>query len=222
MRTYPKSGERQPGLPGAQASGPPRLAYGTGFFIACDLVVTNHHIVEDAAIIHVEIEKTMHRAFVAAKDEANDLAVLKLEKVVPCQPLVLGDFSTVKTGDHVYALGFPPYDSLGRSIRITDGIVSSTVGFRDDPRMFQITAPVQPGNSGGPLFNDRGEVIGITTWKLFFSENIAFAIKVAYLNTLLTSTSLQATGRHKDEQTYSARDTIDRFSKSVLLVESQF
>jgi S1-C subfamily serine protease len=100
-------------------------------------------------------------------------------------------------GDPVFTLGFPHTDLMGKSMKLSDGIVNSLTGYRDDPRTLQISVPVQSGNSGGPLINAQGEVVGIVAAKLAAAEvfrwtgdmpqNVNYAIKTGYLSLLLTA-----------------------------------
>ena len=69
-------------------------------------------------------------------------------------------------GERVFTIGYPVSRILGKNPKYAEGAISSTTGIGDNPKMFQITVPIQPGDSGGPLFNDKGEVIGITTASL--------------------------------------------------------
>jgi len=82
-------------------------------------------------------------------------------------------------------LGYPLRATMGDEIKLTNGIISSKTGFQGDVTSYQISAPVQPGNSGGPLFNDKGELIGVINAKHAGAENASYAIKSSYLMNLL-------------------------------------
>ena len=79
---------------------------------------------------------------------------------------------------------------MGNEIKLTNGIISSTSGFQGDVSMYQISVPLQPGNSGGPLFDDDGNVIGIVTAKHADAENANYAVKVNYLASLISNKNL--------------------------------
>ena len=79
---------------------------------------------------------------------------------------------------------------MGEEVKLTDGIISASSGFKGDESMYQISAPVQPGNSGGPLFNSDGTVIGIVCAKHADAENANYAIKVSYLYSLVNGSDL--------------------------------
>jgi hypothetical protein len=137
-------------------------------------------------------------ATVALKDTNNDIAILKMSQPLVSRKniIVLGDSSSVKTGDRVFTYGFPLVDLLGDAEpRYSEGFINSLSGISNDPRLFQISIPIQPGNSGGPVFNEKGELIGIATssidsvqtQKVFGAtpQNVNFAIKSSYINSLL-------------------------------------
>jgi serine protease Do len=93
-------------------------------------------------------------------------------------------------GEELYTLGFPLGDLLGAGHKVATGVLSSATGIEDDPRLFQISVPTQPGNSGGPVLNERGEVVGILASTLsvdylyrkqgHIPQNVNFAIKSDY------------------------------------------
>jgi S1-C subfamily serine protease len=112
--------------------------------------------------------------------------------------------SAPKVGERVVAIGFPLADFMGSKAKLTSGDVSSLSGIADDPRAFQVSAPIQPGNSGGPLLNSSGQAVGIVTAKLNWlsvakasgaiPEGVAYAVKVAYLRPMLEGITLPAGG----------------------------
>ena len=175
-------------------------ATGTGFlFSSSDYVITSYHVIHGAKSIRVRLlngEKI--DATVALKDTNNDIAILKLSQSPASRQniITLGDSSLVKTGDRVFTYGFPLVDLLGhQEPRYSEGFVNSLSGISNDPRLFQVSIPIQPGNSGGPVFNEKGELIGIATSsidseqtkKVFGAtpQNVNFAIKSSYINSLL-------------------------------------
>jgi S1-C subfamily serine protease len=130
---------------------------------------------------------------VLATDAENDLALLSASESLPIGlPLAEGEAAM---GSTVYTLGYPHPDIMGRNAKLTTGIVNAGTGIRDDPRHYQISVPVQAGNSGGPLLNERGEVVGLVTAKLSASavygatgdlpQNVNYAVKVEFLRQLL-------------------------------------
>ncbi|MCM1311256.1 MAG: serine protease [Bacteroides sp.] len=96
-------------------------------------------------------------------------------------------FITSEVGEDVYVLGYPMTSTMGDEIKLTDGIISSKTGFQGDVSLYQISAPIQPGNSGGPLFDKKGNVIGIVNAKHSEAENVSYAIKSLCLRNLVES-----------------------------------
>jgi S1-C subfamily serine protease len=175
-------------------------ATGTGFmFSSSDYVITSYHVVHGSKSISVRLTNGERiDATIAVKDTNNDIAILKLAKSPTSRQniITLGDSTSVKTGDRVFTYGFPLVDLLGhQEPRYSEGFVNSLSGMSNDPRLFQVSIPIQPGNSGGPVFNEKGELIGIATSsidseqtkKVFGAtpQNVNFAIKSSYINSLL-------------------------------------
>ncbi len=176
------------------------VATGTGFlFSSSDYVITSYHVVHGAKSIKVRLVNGERiDATISLKDTNNDIAILKLSHSPTSRQniIVLGDSSSVKTGDRVFTYGFPLVDLLGAAEpRYSEGFINSLSGISNDPRLFQVSIPIQPGNSGGPVFNEKGELIGIATSsidadktkKVFGSspQNVNFAIKSSYIKSLL-------------------------------------
>ena len=136
------------------------FASGTGVLIDKSHVLTASHVIDDADEISVEFSEGMPRkATVYRKNAEEDWAVLKLDAEFGALPISYA--SEIQLGEKVYTLGFPSASLLGKSIKYTDGSVSALTGMMDDAKTFQISAPIQPGNSGGPIFDEKGRVVGI-------------------------------------------------------------
>ena len=238
-----KTVQAKPTPPVRQATPQPSekklIAGGTGFiFSSRDYIITNWHVVKGAGSIEVKFpDGEVIKAKVLAKDSQNDIAVLKLSQPPSTQipELNFGDSSKVRPGDKVFTIGYPASSILGKNQKITDGIVSSITGVEDDPTMFQITVPIQPGNSGGPLFNESGEVIGITTASLSLNairslgavpQNVNYAIKSSFVNNLLTTipkTLLSNRGIVvvPSKPGNSLADFFERVSNNIVLIEAK-
>ena len=166
---------------------------GTGFALKDNYLVTNYHVIKDAKSIWIQGVNgdfnTKHTASVVATDKFNDLALLKIEGVtvntsdIPYSVKT----STSEVGEDVFVLGYPLTSTMGEEIKLTTGVVSSKTGFQGDVSLYQISAPIQPGNSGGPLFDGNGNVIGIVSAKHKRAENVGYAIKASYLRNLMES-----------------------------------
>ena len=158
------------------------LGFGSGFFVRDNLIATNYHVIEGAARGTAKLVgrfSTYTIEGVTATDKTNDLALLKVT-VSGIKPLPLGNSTDVKIGETVYVAGNPK----GLEGTFSDGIISS----RRDPytkERLQMTAPISPGSSGGPVLNSKGEVIGISFMTLVGGQNLNFAIPSRYLTELL-------------------------------------
>lgn len=140
---------------------------GTGFIVSkAGYVLTNHHVIDGCKEIRAQIPSgAVAVTPVIARDPKNDLALVKL----PSQAVNVATFrdgQTLRQGDSVVAIGFPLHGLLASGVNLTTGAVSALAGVGDDTRFLQITAPVQPGNSGGPLLDLSGNVVGIVVGKL--------------------------------------------------------
>jgi S1-C subfamily serine protease len=174
------------------------LGNGTGFFIdRHGFIATNFHVIAAAKEIEVEFVrnglKEKHIASVIKADKNSDLAILKITSVefLPLDSLPYS-FSTeiVDVGTEVFSLGYPLALSLmGTDIKFTDGKISSRTGFQGSLATYQISVPIQPGNSGGPLFDIDGSIIGLTSAgmnrSMDITENVNYAIKSTYLKNLI-------------------------------------
>ena len=180
-----------------------RGGQGTAWLVSPQHWVTNRHVVGDRKLVKlVGSDGTVVETRVLASDVANDLAVLVADTPPPGLtpiPLAAG---APKVGERVVAIGFPLADLMGSKAKLTSGDISSLSGIADDPRVFQFSAPIQPGSSGGPLLNSSGQAVGIVTSKLDWlpvakssgaiPEGVAYAVKAAYLRPLLEGITLPA------------------------------
>jgi S1-C subfamily serine protease len=182
------------------------VASGTGFLLSrSGLLATNWHVVANANNITVVFPGwgSSATAQLVIRDVANDLAVLRvtdstrLAATCPEPPFQLASASRVKLGERVSTIGYPLTPMLGSNPKFSEGVVSSKSGWQDDPRTLQISAQVQPGSSGGPLFDDDGNIVGIVVATLdvgkvyelanALPQNVNFAIKADYLLSLVAS-----------------------------------
>ena len=163
------------------ANGQP-LAFGSGFPVRNGEVASNLHVVKGAVRGYAQLvdQNTKHDIEgIVAVDPKRDLVVLKISSAdLPGLPL--GDSDVVQIGESVYAVGNP----RGLEGTFSQGIVSSIREVGTD-KLLQITAPISPGSSGGPVLNSKGEVIGVSVATFKGGQNLNFAIPVNYLKTLL-------------------------------------
>ena len=176
----------------------PKEWSGTGFALKDGYLITNYHVIDGAGSISIQGVNgnfnVRYNAIVVASDRSNDIALLKISDGrftgfgnVPYQlRSTLAD-----VGESVYALGYPMADIMGDEIKFTDGKISSKSGIQGAVNVYQISVPIQPGNSGGPLFDQQGRIVGITTASLnkemFNSENVNYAVKTGYIFNLIDS-----------------------------------
>ena len=166
---------------------------GSGIALESKVFATNNHVVDGATHLYVYFPETKEKyvAKTIKTDPTNDLAIVRIT-----DPNFKG-FPTIQygfkkaledVGTDVFVLGYPRVDTMGEEVKLTTGVVSSRSGFQGNQSQYQVSAPVQPGNSGGPLFNDSGELIGIVSAKhTDGAENVSYAVKLSYLNDLIAS-----------------------------------
>lgn len=185
---------------------------GSGFIIREDgYIVTNAHVVQGEVEVSVVVyrkvdgqfeKKTFDDVRLVAVNPYVDLALLKIDDEAlgdtKLQKVYLGDVSDVRVGQPVFVVGAPQ----GLERTVTEGIVSLKNRANDGKVYIQIDAAVNPGNSGGPLFNTKGEVIGVNTWKRLFSEGLNFAIPVDYVQHFLANRDAFAYDRDNPNSGY--------------------
>lgn len=168
---------------------------GTGYAISSNgYIVTNYHVINGASSIKVRgINENFSKAFnakVVIEDKQNDLSIIKIEDpnftTLGVLPSIVANYF-IEVGSPIFVLGYPLRATMGDEVKLTNGIISSKTGFQGDATAYQITAPVQPGNSGGPLFDEKGNIIGIINAKHLGAENVSYAIKSSYLLNLISA-----------------------------------
>jgi S1-C subfamily serine protease len=187
VKMYPSYSQGKTITPSAFATS------GTGFAISKNgLIATSYHVIENSNSIVVQFNDNNgahnYPAEVLIEDKTNDLAVLAIKdksfKTFDEIPyMVSGEESSI--GKDVFTLGFPLIETMGKSIKLNNGIISSHSGFLDDDKFYQLTMPINSGNSGGPLFDKTGRLIGIITGKHSGAENVTYALKSVYLKKLI-------------------------------------
>jgi S1-C subfamily serine protease len=166
---------------------------GTGMAINnAGYIFTCQHVINKAKKIKVrgingDFSKT-YNARIIAEDKNNDIAIIKIDesgfKLESEPPFAISNKSS-DVGINVYTLGYPKLEVMGSEVKLTNGIISSRSGYKGDVTAYQISAPVQPGNSGGPLFDNKGNLIGVVNAKIVDADNVSYAVKSYYLNTLI-------------------------------------
>jgi len=204
-----------------------KFSTGTGFFISADgHFVTSAHVIAECASIKAKAEDgAILDAKVVARDAINDLAVLKVDKLAArAAPLR----ANLRLGENVAAFGFPHADILATSGNFTLGNVTALSGIGDDSRFAQISTPVQAGNSGGPLLDRDGNVVGIVAAKLNalklaseggdLPQNVNFAVKTTMLVNFLDANRIAYLPATAAEKPLEPADLADRAKAMSLFI----
>ena len=172
---------------------------GTGFALKGKYVITNHHVVDGARSLQVRGIKgdftKMYNAVVVASDATHDMAIIRIEdsKFTGFGEIPYAIKSGLsEVGEEIFVLGYPMMSTMGEEVKLTTGVVSSRSGFMGDISAYQVSAPIQPGNSGGPMFDSNGDVVGIVNAKHRQADNASYAIKSPYMRMFIEN-SVSAT-----------------------------
>ena len=205
-------------------------AQGTGFIISpAGHILTAEHVLAKAKQATVWLGGNRIEAEVVCSDKEKDLALLKPTSALPgpVAPLFINFDTPAKMGQDVYTIGFPLSGMLGRSPRLTKGLVSSTVGLKDSPDSLQVSVEIQAGNSGGPLLDADGNVLGVLQATLnpmavmqatggTLPQNVNFAAKSQQIKTFLDACPGPVALATRSTRTY----TFDTVKDSVAQVYS--
>ncbi len=223
----------QPNLTDIGESSSTSVSTGTAWSVAGGYAVTNHHVVAGKSSIYLMNQKGEKIiATVVASDVEHDIALLSVVngKLPPALFLAA---SNARLGASVFTIGFPRVDVMGKTPKLSLGIISSINGLSDDPTSYQISVPIQPGNSGGPLVNMRGEVVGLITTMLgtVSADNgepqplasINYALKAGYVEALLRnlpdrSALVERSIAHDSD---NLETLADRIQHSVMIVMAE-
>ena len=171
---------------------------GTGFAVGNgSSIITNFHVVRDCKSVRIA---NVGPSQIKMVDQRNDIAVIEPDRPIG-GPLRFRTGDPLKPGEEIIVIGFPLRGLLSSAPTITTGIVSSLAGLRDDRTRFQISAPVQPGNSGGPVLDRAGNVVGMVVSKLNvwrvarmtgdIPQNVNFAIPVSIITSILDANTIK-------------------------------
>jgi S1-C subfamily serine protease len=203
------------------------VSTGTGFFVSQNgFVVTNAHVVDGCDT--VQVSGTLSKPITAAvtmRDVADDLALIKTDS----KPSVFASLRPgVRLGESISAFGYPLTGILATGGNFTTGNVSALAGLRNEAKYLQITAPIQPGNSGGPVLDQKGDVVGVVVAKLNVIEiaqatndvaqNVNFAIKASVLLNFLEANGVQYSTSNSTLQPLQPVDLADRAKSISVLI----
>lgn len=207
----------------------PGVSSGTGFVVGRNgYVLTNEHVARDCAELDVfSGEEKLGAARVVSRDSRNDLALLRIARTFPASAAFRR--SAVRPGEEVVALGYPYRGLLADEANVSTGIVSALAGIGNDSSKLQISAPVQPGNSGGPLLDRAGRIIGVVVAKLDalavariagdIPQNVNFAIKGELAAAFIRSAGVDPGMASEGTPDRSVADVAEAGKRLTLLLE---
>ena len=194
------------------------IGTGTGFFVSPNHIVTNSHVIDSCDAVAVKNLRYESEVEILDVDQNSDLAILVTGNPIS-DTLFLRHGSPVRTGEGSIVIGYPFASTLGSGSKLTVGNISALTGFQNNIAHMQLTSPVQPGNSGGPLLDEGGNVIGVVVSRLEKSDeitgdrpaqNVNFAIKVDLLKMFLDFNMIS----------YSERKTTSLLSPNQIFQDS--
>ena len=202
---------------------------GTAFTVAPGFIVTNRHVVEDyKKVTFMRADETTFEGELVLDDPDNDLSLFYVNpEILKARPIPLAKKHS-GIGAQVFTVGFPHPSVLGISPKLTLGHINAERGFEDNPNTYQISVPLQSGNSGGPLLDMNGNVVGITSWKLnaerMFKltgdvpQNVNYAVKVGLLKKLMNDIPLKWKTRAESSKPQKLEKLVDGVKNSVYIV----
>ena len=217
------SGEQLPFLdtePQIIGSGTGTVITTNGYILSCS------HVIDGADTIKVKVAGKTYLAKIVRDDKYNDLALLKITGSF--QALAFSSRRSAKIGQDMFTLGYPRPNVQGEGVKFTKGSISSLTGLMDDLRMYQISVPVQPGNSGGALLDMDGNITGVVVAMLdaetalntsgSLPQNVNYAIKSIYAKTLIDTLPDVAKGLLSPSNMKSFEETVDMAQKSIVMI----
>lgn len=216
---------KQPALPGSLT----KKNTGTAFIVnAAGHAITNHHVVEGCTEVRAESRDGVVK--VVTSDVINDLAQLQIPGAVSAQATIASEPAKLRQGEDIVVFGFPLNAVLSSGGNLTPGVVSALTGLGNNTNQIQITAPIQPGSSGSPVINRKGEVVGVVSMKLSDSkmakatgqvgQNVNFAVSGQTLKTFLDTHKVEYRGSGMFSfGGKSTADLADEARKWTLVVE---
>ena len=215
------------GLCGSYSTIADAVQSGTGFAVGeGSSVITNFHVIDGCKSVHIA---NVGDGLIKTVDPDNDIAIIQSTRPIS-RPLRFRTGDPLKPGEDIIVIGFPLRGLLSSAPTVTTGIVSSLAGLHDDRTRFQISAPVQPGNSGGPVLDKSGNVVGMVVSKLNvlriarmtgdIPQNVNFAIPASIITSVLTANSVKYLVGTPDGGK-SAAEVVSGASPGVVSLECQ-
>ena len=203
---------------------------GSGFLLnSLGYIVTNHHVIDNAEEITVKgiggDFYTAHAVDVIVSDPNVDLAILKPKNpnLKFEQPPYTLRTQQAETGEEVFVMGYPLKSTMGEEVKLTTGVISAKTGYEGSIGQYQVSAPIQPGNSGGPVFDKQGNIIAVAFAHHIKAENASYAIKAAYLQTLLQLAGIKGDGKPENNslQSLPLSEQVKAINPFVYIIETK-
>ena len=182
-------------------------ATGTGFAVSAQHILTCAHVIEGLNHLSIDSFEGRFQAEAVVVDRKNDLALLRVSGAPPFSPVTFRDGIGCELGESVVTLGFPLAGLAGGGVQVSQGVVSGLFGLRDDASLMQFTAPIQPGSSGSPVFDQYGLVGGLVTSSMADAQNMNFAVKTALVLAFLEAARVPAQ-RGRSERSLSTPELV--------------
>ncbi len=189
--------------------------------------ITNQHVIQGCAELRIEGREGVAKLVTA--DEVNDLALIKVPGNISATATIAANPAKLRQGDDIIVFGFPLNAVLSSGGNLTPGVVSALIGLGNNTNQIQITAPIQPGSSGSPVLNKKGEVVGVVSMKLDdikmakatgqFGQNVNFAVSGQTLKTFLDTHKVEYRSSGLLSFEKSTADLADEARKWTLVVE---
>jgi hypothetical protein len=202
---------------------------GTGFFITEDgYILTCHHVIKNASEVKIKHEEKIYTAKTIRSDSNNDLALLKIDGSFSA--LAFSADRSAKMGQNVFTIGYPNPVLQGVNAKFTKGSINSLTGAQDDLRLYQTSIPVQPGNSGGAMLDENGNILGVIVAMLdvkaafntsgSLPQNVNYAIKKLYAQAII-DTLPEISDKLLTPSTNEI-DSVERAKKATVMILSYF
>ena len=201
------------------------IGTGTGFLVNKKYIVTAEHVVEDCNEVTVRHKHKEYQTAIAARDSSNDLGLLLLEEPFKHNAKLRGG-KAIRLGERIATYGYPLFGELSDSAKITQGNINSLAGLGNDSRVIQFDAPTQPGNSGGPVLDSSGNVVGVVSHGLskkyadqsgHIAQNVNFAVKSYLVEGFLASNNVSFEKAESAEE-LKLPDIADKSEQFTVLV----
>jgi len=198
---------------------------GSGFIISNEgFVITNYHVIKGAKKVYIRGVngniKERKIATIINYDVENDIALLKIQEGNYNANFKILKTNNKEVGDNIFILGYPMISEMGTEIKLTTGIINSLSGYLNNKSYYQISAQIQPGNSGCPLFDSNGNLIGLITSKLTNGENVGYALKSSYISDFLISNGVKIPFSNVSISNYTLQQKVRYLKTNIISIES--